>query len=111
MAISDFNSSSLIKMNEASSRLRRMNFDMEMEKYSEKAERESQKFALEMQESMIEGMRKDHEFQKATNEIDRIDQQLADLHAKRKEAKAPEIKAVYDKKINQLTKRLDEIEI
>ena len=99
MATFDFNTSSLVKLTESLNQVNDINFQMEMSRLNQQAQRQMQKFSVETQERMVAEMQRRQEHQSKMDELAMLDQELKTYREGRDKADTDEVKALYERKI------------
>ena len=111
MAVSDFSTSSLVKLTESLSQVNDINFQMEMSRLNQEAQREMQKFSVQTQQSMIAEMQRRQEHQSKMDELARLDQELKTFREQRDNAETAEVQAIFDQKIAETVAKIRDFKI
>lgn len=106
MANYDFNTSSIVKLTESLSQVNDINFQMEMARLNQEAQREMQKFSVATQQSMIAEMQRRQEHQSKMDQLAMLDQELKTYRDQRDEADTAEVRALFEQKIDETVAKL-----
>lgn len=106
MATFDFNTSSLVKLTESLNQVNDINFQMEMSRLNQQAQRQMQKFSVETQERMVAEMQRRQEHQSKMDDLAMLDQELKTYREGRDKADTDEVKALYERKIAETIAKL-----
>lgn len=106
MANFDFNTSSLVKLTDSLSQVNDINFQMEMSRLNQEAQREMQKFSVKTQQSMIAEMQRRQEHQSKMDQLAMLDQELKTYREQRDKSDTDEVRALFEQKINETVAKL-----